>query len=124
MDVYTMLDNLVPLVHQTMWELHRVPMRKLGKERAYLMHVKEGVNRIWTDETMPDFIKTKLTMILASQVKEPIPDDELDRIELYINHDNPELSEVGWRASESMFIIVMTDEELRSLWGEQINKEK
>lgn len=119
-----MLDNLVPLVHQTMWELHRVPMRKIGKERAYLMHVKEGVNRIWTDETMPDFIKTKLTMILASQVKEPIPDDELDRIELYINHDNPELSEVGWQASESMFIIVMTDEELRSLWGEQINKEK
>ena len=88
------------------------------------MHVKEGVNRIWTDETMPDFIKTKLTMILASQVKEPIPDDELNRIELYINHDNPELGEVGWRASESMFIIVMTDEELRSLWGEQINKEK
>jgi len=119
-----MLKGLIPLVHQTMWNLHRVPMSKIGKERAYLMHVKEGVNRIWTDETMPDFIKTKLTMILASQVKEPIPDDELNRIELYINHDNPELGEVGWRASESMFIIVMTDEELRSLWGEQINKEK
>jgi alanine dehydrogenase len=50
-------------------------MSRIGKERAYLMHVKEGVNRIWTDEMMPDFIKTKLAMILASQVKEPMPDE-------------------------------------------------
>lgn len=118
-----MFTDLKPIVHQTMWELHRVPMRKIGTERAYLMHVKEGMHRIWTDTNMPDVIKTKLTIILASQTEPPIPDEELDRIDLFINKGDPELNEIGWRASESMFIIILHDKELRSLWGEDVNKE-
>lgn len=94
-----------------------MPMRRLGDSRSYLIGVGDKSFRIIDDTNMPSFIKQKLTMILASQSDEPQADEELDKLELYNNRGNPELNDIGWRASQTVFVIILSDEELRSLRG-------
>lgn len=115
-------NDLYPIVHPIMWNYHRVPMRRLGDSRSYLVSVGEENKvmsfRILNDKNMPDFVKRKLTMIIASS-EEPIADSELDKYELY-KIPSPEHSEIGWRASESIFVLVLSDDEFHKLRGVKI----
>jgi hypothetical protein len=38
---------------------------------------------------------------------------------LYVNQNSPELDEIGWRASESYFCLVLTRPTLLSMVGEK-----
>ena len=81
--------------------------------------------RIYTSETLPDCIKHKLTMVLAS------PDSVLHNEycssfgihKLMVNNSAPHMNDIGWRASDSFFVVVIESEELDSLDGEAIYKE-
>ena len=117
MDGYPMphlIGELSPVVHPKRWDLIRLPVRKVNNE--YIVYVADGFHRIYTDDTLPDVLKSKFAMILASEGRY-ILDSRIIRMTLYTNTDAPELDEVGWRASETYFCLVVDRPTLESLKG-------
>ena len=110
-------EMLAPVVHQFNWDLVRVPVRKI--EDHYTVYVADGYHRRYDEETLPDELKTKMAMILASPHNKALPDFKLDKLTLYQNHQSEELDEIGWRASESYFCLVLTRPTLASMKGEK-----
>jgi hypothetical protein len=110
-----LIGHLSPVVHPKRWELIRVPVRKVGD--SYIVYVADGYHRIYDDDTLPDVLKTKFAMILANASNKFILDDKVLRIALYTNVDSPELDEIGWRASETYFCLVLDRLTLESLKG-------
>ena len=110
-----MLDKLSPIVHQYNWDLYRVPLRKVGNK--YTMYVADGFTREFDEHTLPDEVKTKMAMILARA--NPIqPDYELSELSLMTGYSDKELSEIGWRSSDSWFVVVLSSQLLMKLKGE------
>ena len=108
-------EDLAPVVHPWNWDLVRVPVRRI--EDHYIVYVADGYHRRYDKETLPDELKTKLAMILASPQK-VLPDHKLDKLNLYQNHQGEELDEIGWRASESYYCVVLTRPTLMTMRGE------
>ena len=117
-------SQLSPLVHPYNWSLYRVPLRRIGDDHT--VYLGNGKCRIYTTETLPDCIKCKLTMILAS------PDvalhDESRRDfgvhSLMQNNSAAHMNDIGWRASDTYFVVVIESEDLDSLVGEVLHKEQ
>jgi hypothetical protein len=109
-----LIGELSPVVHAKKWDLIRLPVRKVNNE--YIVYVADGFHRIYTDDTLPDVLKSKFAMILASEGKYML-DSRIIRMTLYTNADFPELDEVGWRASETYFCLVVDRPTLESLKG-------
>ena len=110
-------ENLAPVVHPHNWDLVRVPVRKI--EDHYIVFVADAYHRRYDEDTLPDELKTKMAMILASQHKKVEPDHELDKLTLYQNQQSEELSEIGWRASDTFFCVVLTRPTLSLMRGEK-----
>ena len=108
-------EDLSPMVHKTNWELMRVPLRRTIDH--YVVYVGVGFSRRYDEHTLPDELKTKMAMILASDA-EYFVDEKLHRLQLYVNQNSPELDEIGWRASESYFCLVLTRPTLLAMVGE------
>lgn len=109
-----LIGELSPVVHPKRWDLIRLPVRKVNNE--YIVYVADGFHRIYNDDTLPDVLKSKFAMILASEGRY-ILDSRIIRMTLYTNTDAPELDEVGWRASETYFCLVVDRPTLESLKG-------
>ena len=106
--------TLSPVRHAMSAALFRVPVER--QENLYVVYVDDRYNRIFTADTLPDFIKAKLAMIHAMPLSGTLP-SHWNTIELYVrpydgNHDT-----IGWRGSEMMYIIIMTSDELHLLKG-------
>jgi len=110
-----LIGELSPVVHPKKWDLIRLPVRKVSNE--YIVYVADGFHRIYTDDTLPDVLKSKFAMILANGGSANIPDSKILRLTLYTNTDSPELDEVGWRASDTYFCLVVDRLTLESLKG-------
>jgi len=118
MDGYPMphlIGELSPVVHPKRWELIRLPVRKVNNE--YIVYVADGFHRIYTDDTLPDVLKSKFAMILANGESANVPDSKILRLTLYTNTHAPELDEVGWRASKTYYCLVVDRLTLESLKG-------
>lgn len=113
-----LIGELSPVVHPKNWGLIRVPMRKVGDQ--YIVYVADGFHRIYTDDTLPNVLKSKLAMILANG-EIFLPDSKILRLTLYTNTHAPELDEVGWRASDTYFCLVVDRATLESLKGGTLN---
>jgi hypothetical protein len=111
-----MLNDLAPVVHPYNWDLVRVPVRRI--EDHYIVYVADGYHRRYDKDTLPDELKTKLSMILSIPHKKIEPDHELSKLSLYTNTQSEELSEIGWRASESYYCVVLTRPTLALMRGE------
>jgi hypothetical protein len=117
------IKDLCPLVHPYNWSLYRVPLRRISDDHTVFLG--NGKTRIYTAESLPDCIKFKLTMILAS------PDvalhDETKRDfgvhSLMVNNSAAHMNDIGWRASDTFFVVVIESEDLDSLIGEVLHKE-
>lgn len=108
--------DLAPVVHQSNWDLCRVPVVREGDD--YHVFVGDKFIRHYKESTLPDAIKSRLTMILASP-HQVLKDDEVYKMEIYQPAEpNPEFSEIGWRASESYFCVILPQKDLVSLRGE------
>jgi hypothetical protein len=107
-----MLGHLSPVGHKKYWDLIRVPMLRI--DGNYTVFVGDNTIRRFTDDTLPDALKSKLAMILAS-VQNFKYDHDVDKLDIYTNSQSPELDEVGWRVSDSYFCLVMNRETLNSL---------
>lgn len=113
-----MFTDLAPIVHQHKWDLCRVPLTRQDGE--YHVFVGDNHVRHFKEDTLPDCIKTKLTMILALP-NQIVPDSVVGKMEIYkVPLDSPEFSEIGWRVSESYFCVVLDYVDLASLRGENI----
>lgn len=113
-----MFRDLTPIVHRTKWELSRVPLMREGD--TYHVFIGDNHIRHYKEDTLPDCIKSKLTMILAS-AHQTRPDTMIAKMEIYNPETpNPDFDEIGWRASESYFCIILNYVDLRSLRGEKI----
>jgi len=107
---------LSPVVHRTNAKLVRVPARKV--DNHYTIYVADGYQRNFDEVTLPDVLKTKFAMILASPDVPLPPDHELQSIGLYTNVEmSPELNDIGWRSSDTYFCLIMSRETLESLKG-------
>jgi len=117
------IKDLCPLVHPYNWSLYRVPLRRIGDDHTVFLG--NGKTRIYTAESLPDCIKFKLTMVLAS------PDvalhDESKRDfgvhSLMINNSAAHMNDIGWRSSDTFFVVVVEGKDLDSLIGEVLHKE-
>ena len=104
-----------PLVHPRDWNLIRLPVRRVDGQ--YFICVAEGMTRMYDDETLPDALKVKFAMILATPQPPLIPKRDLQNIHIYVNAHNPELNEIGWRVSDEYFCLVVNRQTLESLKG-------
>ena len=115
---YTMpvkFDSLSPVVHQTNWSLVRVPLHR--GEGIYTVYVGDNYTRTYTDTTLPDPIKMRMAMILASD-QFVVRDRELLKAELYVNHGPTDLHDIGWQASSSYFCLVIPKKDLEDMKGD------
>jgi hypothetical protein len=120
--MHIQISDLVPLVHPYNWSLYRVPLRKVNDD--YYVYLGNGIVRIFTSDTLPDCIKGKMAMILASS-----------SVNLYRDHDRSfgvcelmnnypsEALETGWRGSDTFFVVVIERQDLDSMVGEVLIKE-
>lgn len=117
------LDDLCPLVHPYNWLLYRVPLRRVDDD--HYVYFGNGLSRIYTAESLPDCIKHKLTMVLASPNTSLYKDsDRAFGVHTLMNNcASPEMHDIGWRASDTFFVVVITRQELDSLVGEVLAKE-
>jgi hypothetical protein len=93
---------------------YRVPVRI--ESEKHTVFVGDNHLRIFDFDTLPVFIKHKLSMIMVSPTPEFLPSDEsLSRLTLFQTQGETPL--IGWKASKTMYIVIMTDAELESLKG-------
>ena len=121
MDGDTMLGHMSPVVHPRDWNLIRVPLRKIGDK--YDVFVSDDLVRHYDERTLPDVLKSKMAMILASPQPNLIPDERLQKLNVY-SVTMPELALVGWRVSETWFCLALDRLTLNSLKGGTLTKEK
>jgi len=110
-------ENLAPVTHQWNLDLVRVPVRKI--EDHYIVFVADAYHRRYDEDTLPDELKTKMAMILASQHHKVLPDHKLQKITLYTNNESEELDEIGWQASDTFFCVALTRPTLALMRGEK-----
>jgi hypothetical protein len=118
------IKNLCPLVHPYNWHLYRVPLRRVGDDHT--VYLGNGKSRIYNADTLPDCIKCKLTMILASPDVQLIDETSRSFGVHLIMHNNypPHMNDIGWRSSDTFFVVVISSEDLDSLIGEAIDREE
>ena len=112
--------NLTPVRHRDSDKHYRVPVHITdGKHTIF---VGDNHRRHFDQDTLPDVLKHKLSMINASPYGEPTDTvgEHLNNIDIYtIPNDNFYM--IGWRASETMYCVVLTEKELDHLRGEHGN---
>lgn len=120
-DVYTyvmehglIVQSLSPMGHEFGDRLYRVPVHI--KDEQHTVYVGDNHKRMFDADSLPDFMKHKLAMITVSGHGELLSDRELTRLHLFATKIG-ELECIGWRVSESFYVVVMTDDELESLRG-------
>lgn len=112
--------RLSPIQHATMLDHHRVPVAFINGK--YEVYVGDRMVRIFTPETLPDNIKSLITMIRAGQ-ESPHP-SSVDFAVLSSMYDHPRnsnLYEIGWYVTSELFILVIPTKDLTYLKGGQYN---
>lgn len=111
-----MLGTLSPVVHQFNHALYRVPVRREGD--SYRIYVADKFTREFDEHTLPDEIKTKMTMIMARGL--PIMYDyEVTNLSLMTSVSRTDdFIEIGWRVSDMWFVVVLNYDMLMKLRGE------
>lgn len=117
MDVRAMLGNLTPVSHYYLSNLYRVPILREGDN--YTIYVADNFVRNFTQETLPDEVKMKLSMIIAASNVD-VRDWEFYNSDVYVPSDNlaEGFDDIGWQVSDSYFCVCMTRELLDKLRGE------
>lgn len=95
----------------------RVPLRVL--DDSYIVFLNENIKRIFTSDNLPDFIKLALAFIKASSITSPKADSEVYELDMFLpeDKDNELYKESGWRASDSWFIVILSNYQINELAG-------
>ena len=114
---YIDFKTLVPLAHPTLSNFYRVPI-KITKTQ-YKVYVDKGCVRIFTQDSVPPYLLSKITMAKAAG-ENTTKDNDLYEYDLFVTKDKNGMADVAWQASESMFTIVLHETELKELQGEHL----
>jgi len=97
----------------------------------YNLYIGNNTKRIFSPSSLPKFIKLKLAMINSiskEDWKSFEYDDTFTELDCYILPDyvthNPEFKNIGWCMSDSIYVIVMSEDELSELKGISIDTRK
>jgi hypothetical protein len=85
------------------------------KDNNYEVFLSNGLVRMFNDDTLPSFLKSRLTLAKVSTTY-IFPDDEIYAGDVYTCRVN-DMHHVGWRASESVYAIVVFQDEINQLEG-------
>lgn len=115
--------DLEALQHHTLENHFRLPL-EVKKYGIYVIGIGRKYNRIFNNKTLPDFIKSKLTIIKAIDGKY-IEDAEVHPVGAYLyTGKDKDMAEIGWRVSTSLYIIIVNRDEYMQLRGEHDTRSK
>lgn len=114
--MFHLIGPLSPVVHQKRWDLIRVPLRKINDR--YVVYVADGLVRYYDEDTLPDFLKVKMAMILAASNHRLESEVRLQRMTVYSNPMSSDFDDIGWRVSETYFCLIVAREALEEMKGE------
>lgn len=118
-----MLGNLSPVSHYTTPNIYRVPLYR-EKDGNFIVYVADNFVRNFTNETLPDEIKTKLGLILGASSLD-VRDWEFFNADVYVpKHMVEGFDEIGWQVSDNYFCICMSTELLNELRGDDDPRRK
>jgi hypothetical protein len=97
-------------------------------DTSYNVYIGNNTKRIFKHGTLPTFIKSKLAMIkaISQDTWNCITDDEILH-ELFcfdykrFTKNNPAFKKIGWCVSDSIYVIILSEEELSELKGIRID---
>lgn len=110
----TQVKSLSPVGHESGENLYRVPVHIENEQHT--VYVGDNHTRMFDADSLPDFLKHKLAMIAVSSQGELFNDTQVTKLRLFETRHG-DLERIGWRASPSYYIVVMTYDELNSLKG-------
>tara|TARA_R100001163_G_scaffold5392_1_gene6534 strand:- start:7079 stop:7516 length:438 start_codon:yes stop_codon:yes gene_type:complete len=97
----------------------------------YNLYIGNNTKRIFSPSSLPKFIKLKLAMINSiskEDWKSFEYDDTFTELDCYIPPKyityNPEFKNIGWCVSDSIYVIIMSEDELSELKGISIDTRK
>ena len=122
---YPSLGNFMVILEM---EIFPNAKNRVSNQTVYNVYIGDNTKRIFKHVTLPTFIKLKLAMIKS------IPREEWKSFEYhetfselrcyippkYITY-NPEFKKIGWCVSDSIYVIIMSEEELSELKGIRID---
>lgn len=108
------LENLHALPHETLINHWRVPVQYIDPN--YIVFAGHKFTRTFSEDTLPKNILSKLIMARASD-KKYLDDDMVNAIDMFYYPHDDSMGNIGWRVSETMYIIVLENRELYSLLG-------
>tara|TARA_R100001230_G_C5647789_1_gene153210 strand:+ start:496 stop:945 length:450 start_codon:yes stop_codon:yes gene_type:complete len=121
---YPSLENFMVILETEV----PVSKRENSAPLSYNVYIGDNTKRIFKHGTLPTFIKSKLAMIKSIPKEEwnAYNNDELfNELDCYLpqNHtqNNPEFKKIGWCVSDSIYVIIMSEEELSELKGIRID---
>lgn len=107
-------DPYVPVQHSAWTDHWRVPLWIEGD--TYRLSLGQNAYRYFTDETLPNELKSALAMISAFPPNDT-PIWEVDPINAYINKQDAKLDTIGWRVSRYLYIVILSREFLGGVSG-------
>jgi hypothetical protein len=115
-----MLNDLEPLPHFVMTDYVRIPVWKSGND--YIVFVGKHHKRRYTVATLPPFISSKITIanVLANEIKS---DTDLTPHTLFFCDGDNGDEDTAWRASESLYVVIIHNNQFYELLGDKINKD-
>jgi hypothetical protein len=120
---HTGLKNVTDLGPLEMFKLvpyHVVPI--IVKDNSYEVFLSKGLVRMFNDNTLPSFLKSRLTLAKVSTTY-VYPDNEIYTSDVYTCRVD-DMHHVGWRASESLYAIAVFEEEMNQLEGRDDTRSK
>lgn len=124
------MPRLGPIATQNMMSL-RVPV--WVEDGVYTVQATDKLYRMYDDDTLPDFLKASMAMIKAFPFKveppsiygwtDPRAVFNQDYDGAYINRQDPKLDDIGWRVTKNLYIVILTQEQLESMYGEDTGSE-
>jgi len=113
-----MIDtNLSPIRHPHSDKHYRVPIHI--NDGGHTVFVGDNLRRRFNIDTLPDVLKHKLSMINGSPYGEVVDRGQVTNIDVYIAPNNiGDFEMIGWRTTETMYCVVLTEKELDELRGE------
>lgn len=97
-------------------ETHRPSLCKI--------YLGEDLVRRFTWASLPKHLKVKFTMIHALPPSKLKEDSQLYEIDMYhapTYVTNSEFNSIGWRVSNSMYVIVLSGDEIKQILGETVD---
>lgn len=110
------MTNFLPLSHPTIEGLTRVPVYR-DKPPLYTIRLSEDYTRVFTEDSLPDYIRSKIVIADAGYEPRQITPVHIQTTDLFIYRGSFNLQDTGWRYDDHHYIVVLNNVEFSKLKG-------